>query len=166
MTEDEITKLAIADRKAVLRSGFELAKWLIATLFLLNGAAALAVLGRSDLDPLTTAHIALYFTNGLLASIISGVAMFAALMASYGFIMQQLRARERGVIGTGLLLVSLVSALTAVVTTGVSVRYFITGVETWARISIVKAELQVKDARTGQAEPQTPSRQAAQRSAR
>jgi hypothetical protein len=167
MTEEESTKLTMEDRKAVLRGIFELAKWLIATLFLLNGAAALAVLSRTDLDPLIVANIALYFSNGVLASITSATAMMMALFASYGTLMEALRgSARRAVWAPFFLFVQLAGASIALASAAFSVSYFVAGVKTWAEVSIAKGEERIRQAQIERARPHAADTQVAKQSAK
>lgn len=65
LTDEQQNKVALEDRRAVLDAGLQMMRWLIATLFLLNGAAALATINMEGLDPAKAAIIAVTFVNGM-----------------------------------------------------------------------------------------------------
>ncbi len=104
VTENEQTKLALEDRRAILDALFHLSKWVIGTLFLLNGAAAVAVLGRPEINPLVASTVALFFVNGVMASVVSAVAFVAALLGGYIRVMHMLRPMKRPYFGALLVL--------------------------------------------------------------
>jgi hypothetical protein len=139
------TKLLLDDRRAVLDAIFQLIKWLIATLFLLNGAAALAVLSQAGIDPLVGSIIALYFVNGIMGAITGALAIVAGLLASYGRIMHTMKPLARPLFG-GLVAVQLIAGLVATGGLASSVNAFVNGTKFWANASAASAQQRLRSA--------------------
>lgn len=144
MTESEERKLLIDDRRALLDALFQLVKWLIATLFLLNGAAALAALSRPGLDPVVASIITLYFANGVMAIIVAAVGFITGLLVSYVRVMHIMKPFSRRVFA-GILLGQIICAVLTVYGSVSSVNYFVTGVKAWANVSIADAKQRLKE---------------------
>ena len=140
MTEEERTKLALEDRRALLDALFALAKWVIATLFLLNGAAALAVLSHSEINPVVNATIALLYVNGVLASLVAGIALVASLLGGYAHILNRIGRSVPPAILSVFLVVQLACASVSLLGIGVGVKYFIDGTTMWGNATIAMAK--------------------------
>lgn len=135
MTPDEERNLALEDRRATLDGAFQLLKWMIATLFLLNGAAALAALGRSDTPPIVSSVVAVMFVNGLMGSLVAATFLLMLLVATYGVIAARLRTASQRFIA-GLIGVQLVASAATAASLASSVDNFVDGVTMLARASV------------------------------
>lgn len=152
MTEREEKKLAIEDRRALLDALFQLAKWLIATLFLLNGAAALATLSRPGLDPIIGSVIALYFVNGIMAIIVAAVGFMAGLLVSFLRVMHNMKPFSQRVFA-GILLGQTICAVLVAYGSVSSVDSFITGVKAWANVSVAEGEQRLREQKQSTTKP-------------
>lgn len=152
MTESEERKLVIEDRRALLDALFQLAKWLIATLFLLNGAAALAVLSSPGLDSIIGSVIALHFVNGIMAIIVAAVGFIAGLLVSYLRIMHAMKPFSRRVFA-GILVGQTICAVLVVYGSISSVGYFITGVKGWANVSVAEVGQRLQEQKQSATHP-------------
>lgn len=131
----------LEDRRALLDAIFQLAKWVIATLFILNGAAALAVLSRTDLDPVASAVVALYFIRGIMAAIVAASLFVTGLLSSYVRVMHMINPLGRAVI-SAMIAMQLVAATGTVIAVGSSVNAFVNGVKGFASLSVEAAKEQ------------------------
>lgn len=147
LTEEQETKVALEDRRAVLDATLQILKWLLATLFLLNGAAALATLNMHGLAPHQATIVAAIFVKGLLAALVAGVATLLSLAATYGVVthrVREIRGRPWGhFVALGLMAVQFTSAIGALTFVSVSVDLFVSGTKGVmdAKVAQVRAEL-------------------------
>jgi hypothetical protein len=138
VTDDE-KELLLADRRSLIDAIFQLTKWLIATLFLLNGSAALATLSRPALDPIISAAVTMFFINGLMSSLIAATALLAGLGFSYIRIMHMFKAWPRPVF-IGIICVQLVAGIVTFGSMASSTSSFVRGVTALANVSLEDAK--------------------------
>jgi hypothetical protein len=141
VTEAEETKLLTEDRRAILDAIFQLTKWVIGTLFLLNGAAALAAVNSTTLNHLIGSAIALFFVNGVMASIVAAVGFVTALLSSYIRVAHLLKPYGQWIF-PAILIAQLIGATMTLYGIGSSVDAFTSGVKLWANVSIQEAKRQ------------------------
>lgn len=134
MTEDE-KELVLADRRSLIDAIFQLTKWLIATLFLLNGAAAVATLNNPALDPTISAVAAMFFVKGLMSSLGAAITFLLGLGLAYLRIMHMLRAWSRSVL-ISIMAAQIVAGFWTLGSMSLSVASFVSGVKMLATVSM------------------------------
>jgi hypothetical protein len=135
---------ALSERRALLDQTLQVARWLLATLFILNGAAAVTTLNMSGLDPAIAVKAAETFVAGLTAAIVAGMCAFLVLFTGLGIADAKVQRWERRKWWPGLhivmMLVTLLSLLAGFVAVTGSTSSFTEGVRLIAAAKEAAAE--------------------------